>query len=151
MLDPLCDWLREQRLAHGWSVAEMGRQLYLAATATGDHTVPRAAILAGYVRRWEAGKIGLTERYQLHYCAALRLSATQFGPQRLPGPQALVVSADSAAQAADGAWLSTAVSVPAHAGSPGRPVPKTDMVRLNRDTAPQSQQNGYPRRTQLIC
>jgi transcriptional regulator with XRE-family HTH domain len=82
MLDPLSTWLREQRLAHGWSVAEMGRQLHLAARQTGDHTVPRTAILASYVRRWEGGKIGLTERYRLHYCAALSLSPAQFDPQR---------------------------------------------------------------------
>src|SRR5689334_13288317 len=121
MLDPLCDWLREQRLVHGWNVAEMGRQLYVAATTTGDHTVPRSTILAGYVRRWEAGKMGLSERYRLHYCAALGLSATQFGPQRLPGPQARVAVADSAAEAADGAGLSTAVTWSAQAGSSGRP------------------------------
>ncbi len=82
MLDPLNAWLREQRLARGWSVAEMGRQLCNAAKASGDHTVPRTAILSSYVRRWEGGKIGLTERYRLHYCAALRLSPAQFGAQR---------------------------------------------------------------------
>jgi hypothetical protein len=31
MLDALSGWLREQRLARGWSVAEMGRQLRQAA------------------------------------------------------------------------------------------------------------------------
>lgn len=82
MLDNLSTWLREQRLAHGWSVAEMGRQLQQAAEATGDHTVPRTAILATYVRRWEAGKIGLTERYRLHYCTALGIPPTQFGPHQ---------------------------------------------------------------------
>ena len=82
MLDNLSTWLREQRLAHGWSVAEMGRQLQQAAKVTGDHTVPRTAILATYVRRWEAGKIGLTERYRLHYCTALGIPPTQFGPHQ---------------------------------------------------------------------
>jgi len=84
MLDNLSAWLREQRLARGWSMAEMGRQLQHAAKATGDHTVPRTAILASYVRRWEAGKIGLTERYRLHYCTALGIPPAQFGP---PQPQ----------------------------------------------------------------
>jgi transcriptional regulator with XRE-family HTH domain/tetratricopeptide (TPR) repeat protein len=80
MLDDLSSWLREQRLAHGWSVAEMGRQLHRGAKATGDRTVPRTAILASYVRRWEAGKIGLTERYRLHYCTALGIPPADFGP-----------------------------------------------------------------------
>jgi len=87
MLDPLSAWLREQRLAHSWSVAEMARQLSLAARRTGDHTVPGTAILANYVRRWEGGKTGLTERYRLHYCAALSLSPDQFGPQSAFGPE----------------------------------------------------------------
>jgi transcriptional regulator with XRE-family HTH domain len=82
VLDNLTVWLREQRLAAGWSIAEMGRQLQQAAKATGDHTVPGTAILASYVRRWEAGKIGLTERYRLHYCAALGIQPGQFGPRR---------------------------------------------------------------------
>lgn len=87
MLDPLAAWLREQRLAQGWSVAEMGRQLSIAARQAGDHTVPRTAILAGYVRRWEGNKIGLTERYRLLYCAALSLSPDQFGPQHAADPE----------------------------------------------------------------
>src|SRR5580658_4474402 len=91
MLDPISTWLREQRLAHGWSVAEMGRQLHLAARQTGDHTLPRTAILASYVRRWEAGKIGLTERYRLHYCTALGIPPAQFGPQ----PQEPLLLADA--------------------------------------------------------
>lgn len=80
MLDPLGNWLREQRLARGWTSAEMGRQLQQAAKATGDHTVPGTAILASYVRRWEKGKFSLTERYRLHYCTALGIPPAQFGP-----------------------------------------------------------------------
>lgn len=96
MLDPLCAWLRDQRLARGWSVAEMGRQLTRAAKATGDHTVPRTAILASYVRRWESGKIGLTERYQLHYATALGFPPAQFGPQQPQARQVINPSADTA-------------------------------------------------------
>jgi transcriptional regulator with XRE-family HTH domain len=88
-------WLREQRLARGWSMAEMGRQIQHAAKGTGDHTVPCTAILASYVRRWEAGKIGLTERYRLHYCTALGIPPTQFGA-RQPPAQALEPAVDSA-------------------------------------------------------
>jgi tetratricopeptide (TPR) repeat protein len=86
MLTNLSTWLREQRLAHSWSVAEMGRQLHRAAKATDDHTVPSTAILTSYVRRWEAGKIGLTERYRLHYCTALGIPPAQFGPHQ-PQPR----------------------------------------------------------------
>jgi transcriptional regulator with XRE-family HTH domain len=98
MLDSLTAWLREQRLARGWSMAEMGRQLQQAARNTGDHTVPSTAILASYVRRWEAGKIGLTERYRLHYCTALGIPPTRFGP-RPPGTHPSE-SADATAGAA---------------------------------------------------
>jgi transcriptional regulator with XRE-family HTH domain len=86
MMGMLSAWLREQRLARGWSVAEMGRQLQKAAKTSGDHTVPRTAILASYVRRWEADRIGVTERYRLHYCAAFGIAPNQFGP-RAPDTQ----------------------------------------------------------------
>jgi transcriptional regulator with XRE-family HTH domain len=83
----LPSWLREQRLAHSWSAAEMARQLQQAAKATGDHTVTSAAILATYVRRWEAGRMGITERYRLHYCTALGIQLDDFGPpQPTPPP-----------------------------------------------------------------
>jgi hypothetical protein len=79
VLNPLSDWLRQQRLARNWTVAEMGRRLHGAAKATGDHTVPGIAILTSYIRRWEVGKIGITERYRLHYCTALDIPPAQFG------------------------------------------------------------------------
>jgi transcriptional regulator with XRE-family HTH domain len=100
MLSDLSAWLREQRLARKWSAAEMGRQLHRSAKATGDHTVPSTAILISYVRRWEAGKFGLTERYQLHYCTALSIPPTQFGP-RLPQERPLQLSNDPVALLAD--------------------------------------------------
>jgi tetratricopeptide (TPR) repeat protein len=58
----------------------MGRQLRQAAKATGDRAVTSAAILATYVRRWEAGRMGLSERYRLHYCTALGIQPDDFGP-----------------------------------------------------------------------
>jgi transcriptional regulator with XRE-family HTH domain len=91
MLGNVSAWLREQRLARGWSMAEMGRQIQHAARTNGDHTLPGTAILASYIRRWEAGKVGLTERYRLHYCTALGIPPAQFGPQ----PQEPVLSADA--------------------------------------------------------
>jgi hypothetical protein len=89
MPETLGMWLQAQRLARGWAVNEMGRQLHRAAKAAGDNTLPSVAILASYVRRWERGKIGLTERYRLLYCAALAISPDEFGPgyARPPGQQ----------------------------------------------------------------
>src|SRR5258708_30510474 len=65
----------------------MGRQLQQAAKASNDHTVRRPAIRASCVRRWEAGKFGLTERYRLHYCTALGIQPSQFGPSQLQTQQ----------------------------------------------------------------
>lgn len=98
MLGNLTAWLREQRLARGWSMAEMGRQLQQAARNTGDRTVPSTAILASYVRRWEAGRIGLTERYRLHYCTAFRIAPGQFGA-RQPATQPLGAADPTAREA----------------------------------------------------
>jgi tetratricopeptide (TPR) repeat protein len=83
-------------------MAEMGRQLQQAARNTGDHTVPSTAILASYVRRWEAGKIGLTERYRLHYCTALGIPPAQFGPRQ---PQRLLSPAKDSASLVSGAGM----------------------------------------------
>jgi hypothetical protein len=88
MLPTLSTWLREQRLAHGWSIAEMGRQIQHAAKASNDHTIPSAAILASYIRRWEAAKIAPTERYQLYYCKALDIQPADFGQPEDPHPAA---------------------------------------------------------------
>ena len=62
MLDNLSTWLREQRLAHGWSVAEMGRQLQQAAKVTGDHTSPLTPIRPTNARRCDTGNLGLHDR-----------------------------------------------------------------------------------------
>jgi hypothetical protein len=79
-------WLRVQRLAQGWSIAEMGRQLCTAAKQTDDYTIASAAIMASYVRRWEGGKFVPTERYQLRYCTVLGLPPTSSAsrPRRAP-------------------------------------------------------------------
>jgi len=81
-------WLREQRQARGWSAAEMARQLQRAARANGDKTVPGCAILASYIRRWEHGTTGPTERYRLHYCTALGIPPAQFGSSQPQPPEA---------------------------------------------------------------
>ena len=77
-------WLRQQRQAQGWPVPEMARRLRTAAKDSGDTTVPGGEAMCRNIRRWEAGKGGVSERYELHYCKALGLPAANFGP---PKPQ----------------------------------------------------------------
>ena len=125
MLYTLTAWLREQRLARGWSVAEMGRQLQQAAKTAGDHTVPRTAILTSYVRRWEAGKIGLTERYRLHYCTAFGIPPAQFGAGQphAHSSQPVGSAAGAASPNADTARIVTPSDVQVRDGNnaPGEP------------------------------
>jgi hypothetical protein len=72
-------WLREQRRARSWDVPQMARQLVRAA---GDarHTLPSKECLLVYIRRWERGDTGMSERYRLLYCAALGIEPAAFGP-----------------------------------------------------------------------
>ena len=71
-------WLRAQRQARAWDVPEMARQLTKAA---GDArgALPSHDSLVSYVRRWERGECGVSERYKLLYCAALSIKPEQFG------------------------------------------------------------------------
>lgn len=48
-------WLRSQRLAHSWTIAEMGRQVYQAGNDVHDNSVSSVRIIASYVRRWTGG------------------------------------------------------------------------------------------------
>jgi len=80
-------WLRRQREDRGWAVREMARRLIDAGHAAGDKAMPAVDSMAAYVRRWEHGKYGLTERYRLYYCAALGLDPSQFGHDQ-PAPLA---------------------------------------------------------------
>jgi transcriptional regulator with XRE-family HTH domain len=70
-------WLREQRQARGWSISQMARKLRETATLAGD-ALPAGDTLATMIRRWEHGN-GISERYQLHYCHALRIPPASFG------------------------------------------------------------------------
>jgi len=71
-------WLRVQRQARGWNVPEMARRLRRAARSSGD-VVPDNTALCTYVRRWERGQVGPSERYMLHYCKAFGITPAEFG------------------------------------------------------------------------
>lgn len=57
----------------------MARRLREAAKASGDNSVPGNKALCTYIRRWERGVIGPSERYKLHYCRAFGISPGQIG------------------------------------------------------------------------
>jgi hypothetical protein len=72
-------WLREQRRLRAWDVPQLARQL--ARAAGGDrHTLPSQECLLVYIRRWERGTVGVSERYTLLYCKAFGIEPGQFGP-----------------------------------------------------------------------
>lgn len=70
-------WLRAQRRSRGWDVPEMARQLGRAA-GSGRGALPAHQSLVTYVRRWERGANGVTERYLLLYCTAFRMCQGEF-------------------------------------------------------------------------
>jgi len=77
-------WLRKQREARGWARREMARRLTQAAQAAGDATVPGIENLCTYIRRWEFGRHGPTERYILFYCTAFGISPEEWGTASAP-------------------------------------------------------------------
>jgi transcriptional regulator with XRE-family HTH domain len=73
-------WLRQERQARGWDVPEMAHRLRRAATSI-DGTLPSKDILIAQVRRWERGRVGVSERYKLLYCKAFEITPAEFfGP-----------------------------------------------------------------------
>jgi tetratricopeptide (TPR) repeat protein len=79
VLTELAVWLRQQRETRGWARREMARRLIAAGRAAGDNAMPGIDSVCYYIRRWEQGQCGVTERYRLYYCAALGISPDQFG------------------------------------------------------------------------
>ena len=77
-------WLREQRRSRGWDVPQMARQI---ARAAGDNrgALPSKECLLVYIRRWERGGVGVSERYMLLYCGAFGITPDQFGPGAYSG------------------------------------------------------------------
>jgi hypothetical protein len=68
---PDASQLRLLRQDRGWDVPEMARRLRRAADG---QALPSQAGLARMIRRWEAGGVGISERYQLLYRHALGLT-----------------------------------------------------------------------------
>jgi len=74
-------WLRRQREAHGLARREMARRLIQAGQGAGDTSMPGIESMSHYIRRWETGDVGLTERYKLYYCEVFGITAAEFGLQ----------------------------------------------------------------------
>src|SRR5260370_41018147 len=66
--------LRAWRRSLGWDVPEMARRLRQAA---GDNPMPVHDALVRMIRRWETGRYGISERYELLYAAALGIEPEQ--------------------------------------------------------------------------
>jgi len=90
-------WLRQQREVRGWPRAEMARRLVQAGQENGDTAMPSASSMLHNIHRWERGEGGLSERHKLHYCRALGILPSQFGPgQATNAPDVPPVPAASA-------------------------------------------------------
>ncbi|MEV5712031.1 transcriptional regulator [Actinoallomurus sp. NPDC052274] len=65
--------IRAERKARGWDKPEMARRL---AHAAGDAraSLPDHETLLGYVKRWERGAVGISERYRMLYARAFGLA-----------------------------------------------------------------------------
>ena len=72
--------IRDERRARGWDKPEMARHLALAAGA-GRASLPSSDSLLTYVKRWERGATGISERYRMLYASALGVPEDDlFGP-----------------------------------------------------------------------
>lgn len=100
--------LRTERQAHRWDVPEMARSLAQAAGASRGN-LPDHETLVAYVRRWEAGRAGITERYRLLYSIAFGIDERDlFGPPVTSDRPAEPSEAAMTAEALDlAAWLET--------------------------------------------
>jgi tetratricopeptide (TPR) repeat protein len=89
-------WLRQQREARGWTKAEMGRRLVQAGRDNSDKAIPGAEGMLHNIHRWERHG-GVSERHKLHYCRALGILPSQFGPhQPCPPPATAMAGATGA-------------------------------------------------------
>jgi hypothetical protein len=65
-------WLRSHRRAQGWDVPQLARRV-AAAAGEDRSTLPDHETLTGYIRRWEARRAGISERYELLLAKAFSL------------------------------------------------------------------------------
>ncbi|MBV9444994.1 MAG: hypothetical protein JO345_03750 [Streptosporangiaceae bacterium] len=89
MLTGIGVWLRRQREGRGWARREMAVRLTQAAQAVSDSTVPSIENLCTYIRRWEFGRHGPTERYKIYYCTVFGISVEEWGTAPPPPPPKL--------------------------------------------------------------
>jgi hypothetical protein len=100
--------LRAERKARRWDVPEMARRLAQAAGAVRSN-LPDHETLVAYVRRWEARRAGITERYRLLYSIAFGIDEHDlFGsPSDLDRLEELSEAAITAEALDLAAWLET--------------------------------------------
>ncbi|WP_157995674.1 helix-turn-helix domain-containing protein [Thermomonospora amylolytica] len=65
--------LAEERESRGWSKREMARRLF----AADDRPYPSTETLLSYVKRWEAGKGGISRRYRTAYARVFEMDETE--------------------------------------------------------------------------
>ena len=86
-------WLCSHGRAHGWDMPQLARRL---AAATGEDrgTLPDHETLTGCIRRWEAHRAGISERYELLLAKAFSLDRAE-PDVSLPAPQAAGAADDA--------------------------------------------------------
>jgi len=92
--------LRAERKLRLWDVPEMARQLASAA-GSGRKTLPAHDTLVGYVRRWESGRAGISDRFRMLYAAAFGIAEEDLFP---PAGAALPEGAAQAEGLPSGGW-----------------------------------------------
>lgn len=78
-------WLRSHRRAQGWDVPQLARRL-TAAAGEDRGALPDHETLTGYIRRWEASRAGISERYELLLAKAFSLDRVE-PDVSVPAPQ----------------------------------------------------------------
>jgi hypothetical protein len=94
-------WLRQQREDRGWSKAELARRLIQGGREADDAAVPDLSGMVHNIHRWER-EGGISERHKLHYCRALGVRPSQFGPGACGEPANTVTPGPSAGADPDG-------------------------------------------------
>lgn len=131
-------WLRQQRQAHGWNVAQMARKLRAAATAVGD-TLPDKDCLVVMIYRWESDRSGISERYRLHYCRAFQIPVESFGTPAAPGSVPASRTGPSGAGHAAGQHAASTAAGPSRrspasepAGPAGQSLSLRDLIQVEQ-------------------